>query len=84
MIKSIEEANKIAIRIRKLYQEKKISHENYLRTLFLLMMSPCMYFCQLGRIYGSKKFDISQSYSGPGSAANTIQTNNLILELKSG
>ena len=31
MIKSIEEANKIAIRIRKLYQEKKISHENYLR-----------------------------------------------------
>ena len=30
----------------------------------------------------SKKFDISQSYSGPGSAANTIQTNNLILELK--
>lgn len=31
MFETIEEANKIAIRIRKLYQEKKISHDNYLR-----------------------------------------------------
>tara|TARA_A100001015_G_scaffold185967_1_gene206907 strand:+ start:86 stop:829 length:744 start_codon:yes stop_codon:yes gene_type:complete len=30
----------------------------------------------------SQKFDLNQSYSGPGSAANTIQTNNLILELQ--
>ena len=30
----------------------------------------------------SKKFDINQSYSGPGSAANSIQTNYLILELQ--
>ena len=30
----------------------------------------------------NKKFDLSQSYSGPGSAANSIQTNNLILELQ--
>ncbi len=30
----------------------------------------------------SKKFDSNQSYSGPGSVANSIQTNNLILELQ--
>lgn len=30
----------------------------------------------------SKKFDQSQSYSGPGSTANSIQTNNLIIELQ--
>ena len=30
----------------------------------------------------SKKFDSSQSYSGPGSTANSIQTNNLISELQ--
>lgn len=30
----------------------------------------------------SKKFDSSQSYSGPGSRPNSKQTNNLILELK--
>ncbi len=30
----------------------------------------------------NQKFDSNQSYSGPGSAANTIQTNNLILELQ--
>ena len=29
----------------------------------------------------SQKFDLNQSYSGPGSAANSIQTNNLISEL---
>lgn len=31
MFKSIEEANKIAIRIRKLRDEKKITQENYLK-----------------------------------------------------
>jgi hypothetical protein len=30
----------------------------------------------------NQKFDLDQSYSGPGSAANSIQTNNLILELQ--
>ena len=30
----------------------------------------------------SKKFDSNQSYSGPGSVANSIQTNNLISELQ--
>ena len=29
-----------------------------------------------------KKFDLNQSYSGPGSIPNSIQTNNLILELQ--
>ena len=30
----------------------------------------------------SQKLDLNQSYSGPGSAANSIQTNNLISELE--
>ena len=30
----------------------------------------------------SQRFDLNQSYSGPGSAANSIQTNNLISELE--
>ena len=30
----------------------------------------------------NQKFDLNQSYSGPGSVANSIQTNNLILELQ--
>ena len=30
----------------------------------------------------SQKLDLNQSYSGPGSASNSIQTNNLIIEFK--
>ena len=30
----------------------------------------------------SRKFNLNQSYSGPGSVANSIQTNNLISELE--
>ena len=30
----------------------------------------------------SQKFNLTQSYSGPGSVANSIQTNNLIIEFK--
>ena len=30
----------------------------------------------------SQKFNLNQSYSGPGSVANSIQTNNLISELE--
>ena len=30
----------------------------------------------------SQKFDLNQSYSGPGSAANSVQTNNLVSELE--